>query len=583
MAIEERFAAVISVRNLAGPVLRQIGAQFASLSRQTGLTRIAAAAAGAGRAFAGLAVSVGSVAGPLAAVAATGAALGLGRMATGAASAAGALSDLAARTGVSVQDLQELGDSARLAGVDQATLAAALQKLNRGLADAATGGAGDLGPALRHLGISMRDANGEIRNAADLLPELANAFAQNENQALRVRLATELFGRAGEQLIPMLANGGAALEESRNRFRAYGYSMSEAAERLAQIDDVFETLQVATEGLSQAIGAQLAPILGPIAQSMADWTRANRDLIATNIGSWASGLAETFGRIFADRGPLERLGDFAASVGRVVEALGGAENVLIGFGVLAAAPFVAALVSIVAAFGPLLAALGSLALALGAASPLGLAIIGFGALAAALVADWGGIGSFFARLWQGVVTGMAPQLDMLRQFVEAVGAPLVAGLRAAWSGLTEFFTGLWAGITAVFDAAWSRLQPVVEAISAAMAPLRVGSSPTGPVNSPGAQAQRRANQATGGAQRIEGFDAPDPPPVPSPLGSPLPSVLPNPLAAAALAAPPQQGRVEVEVTMNNLPAGTRVEATSEGNLVQQPRTNVGFALGRPRQ
>jgi hypothetical protein len=280
MAIEERFTAIITARNMAGATLRQIGAQFAALSQQSGLTRIASAAAGVGRAFGNLAMQVGSVAGPLAAIGASAAAIGLTSMTARTAAAAGALSDLSARTGISIQDLQELSDSARLAGVDQATLATALQRLNRGLAEAAAGGGGDLGPLLRHLGISMRGANGQIRNAVDLLPELANVFQRNENQALRTRAATELFGRAGEQLIPMLANGGAALEESRQRFRAYGFSMAESAENLAKIDDVFETLQVAAEGLTQAIGAQLAPILGPIAQSIADWVRANRDLIA---------------------------------------------------------------------------------------------------------------------------------------------------------------------------------------------------------------------------------------------------------------------------------------------------------------
>jgi TP901 family phage tail tape measure protein len=521
MAIEERFTAIISARNLAGATLRQVGAQFAALSRQTGLTRIASAAAGVGRAFANLATQVGSVVGPMAALGAAAGAAGLSSLAVRTAAAGDDLGDLSARTGVAIETLQSLSEVASRAGVDQAGLAGALQKLNRGLAEAANGGTGDLAPALRQLGISMRDANGEIRNAADLLPELADAFARNENQALRTRLATELFGRTGEQLIPMLAEGSAALREGQERFRRYGYSLAPVAEALSEADGQFKDMALSVRGLADAIGAQLAPVLGPIAARMADWVAANRELISSRVGEWAERASASFAAFFADRGPLDRLEGFASAIGSVVEAVGGVQNLMIGFGVLAVAPFLAALVSIAAAFGPLLAALGSLALALGAGSPAGLAILAFAGLAALLISNW--------------------------------------------RPVADFFRGLWADITAIFDAAWARLQPVVEAISAAMAPLRAGSSPTGPVASPEAQAQRRANQRAGGAQFIEGFNT-----------------LPQPAqAAAALAAPAQQGRVEVEVNVNNLPAGSRVEATSEGALVQQPRTSVGFALGRP--
>ena len=529
MAIEERFTAIITARNAAGAVLRQIGAQFAALSQQTGLSRIASAAAGVGRAFGSLALQIGQVAGPLAAIGASAAAIGLGSMAARTAAAAGALSDLSARTGISVQDLQELGDSARLAGVDQNTLATALQRLNRGLAEAAAGGGGDLGPLLRHLGISMRDANGQIRNAVDLLPELADVFQRNENQALRTRAATELFGRAGEQLIPMLANGSRALEESRQRFRQYGFSMAESADGLAKIDDVFETLQVATEGLTQAIGAGLAPVLGPIAQGLADWVRANRDLIATGIGEWAERTSAAIGAFFADRGPLERLADFAATLSGTVEALGGMQNVLIGFGAIAALPFIAALASIVTAFVPLMTAIGALGAALLAGSPVGLAIVAFGAMAAVLVSQW--------------------------------------------EPISAFFRDLWASVTRIFDAAWERIRPVAEAIGAAASVLTGGSSPTGPVAAPDAQQQRRTNWRNRGALGAEGGE-----PRIIGMSRPLPSVLPS---LSNIAPPPaQEGRVTVDVNLNNAPPGTRVEAASNGPLVREPNTSVGYALGR---
>lgn len=570
MAIEERFTAIITARNQASATLRQIGAQFAALSQQSGLTRIASAAAGVGRAFGTLAMQVGSVVGPMAALGGAAAAAGLGSLAVRTAAAGDDLGDLSARTGVAIADLESLSEVASRAGVDQASLAGALQKLNRGLAEAANGGAGDLAPALRRLGISMRDSNGEIRNAADLLPELADAFARNENQALRTRLATELFGRTGEQLIPMLAQGSAELREGQERFRRYGFSLAGAAEAMSEADGQFKDMALSIRGLADAIGVQLAPVLGPIAAQVSDWVVANRDLIATRIGEWAQQAAGAFSEFFADRGPMERLAEFGTMLGSAIEWVGGAQNVLIGFGALAVLPFVAALTSIIAALVPIGTALGSLALALGAASPIGLAVIAFAGLATLLVANWESVSGFFADFWSNLVTGMAPQIDMLRQFVAAVGEPLIAPLRAAWEGLTGFFSGLWGGITGIFSAAWERIAPIVNAISGAVALITGGGSPTGPVAAPEAQAQRRANQRAGGARPIEGFN------------DPLPNALPQPAqAAAAAAGPPQQGRVAVDVNINGLPPGSRADASSEGNLVQAPTTSVGYALGRP--
>jgi hypothetical protein len=65
------------------------------------------------------------------------------------------------------------------------------------MVNAATGGNAELAAAFRRMGIALRDANGKIRTSASVLPELADAFAANENPALRARMATLLFGRGG--------------------------------------------------------------------------------------------------------------------------------------------------------------------------------------------------------------------------------------------------------------------------------------------------------------------------------------------------------------------------------------------------
>jgi TP901 family phage tail tape measure protein len=389
MAVREELTAVITARDLTAGPLRQIGLRFGALARNTGLARIGAAAANVGRQFAILGARVGSVAAPMAALAATGAAGGLVAITRSTAALSDNLNNLAIRTGVSIATLQSLSDVAGRAGVQQNALAASLGRLNNSMVMAATGGNADLATAFRRMGIALRGPTGQIRTAAEVLPELADAFAANENPALRARMATLLFGEAGLALIPVLEGGSRAVREGQQRFQRYGFTMSrEVAAANVAAHNQFEDLRIAIAGMSQAIGSRLAPVLGPIAERMAGWVAQNRELIASRIGEYVERVSQAMERFFEEQGALDRIDGFMTRIGELVEKVGGLRNVLIAFGTVAALPFIAALANIGMAFAPVLRAVGLLALALGAGSPLGLAIIGIGTALTLLVTYW---------------------------------------------------------------------------------------------------------------------------------------------------------------------------------------------------
>lgn len=555
MSGSARFNAIVGIRDETAAPLRAIGARFAAIAQQTGISRLAGSLAAVGQAMAGLAASAGRVAAPMATIGGVAAAAGMIRFATGAAAAGDDLSDLSEATGVSIRDLQAWGDAAQRAGADQQTLAGSLQRLNRGMREAATGGNAELAQMFRLLGIPLRDAQGQIRSASDVLPDLAEAFKVNEDPTLRTTMAIAAFGRAGTALIPMLAAGRRELREQGERWRRYGFDFTNVARQMAVAQNQFDNFAAAMRGLGDAIGARLAPVLGPLAQQTADWVAANRDLIALSVGEWAERVGAALRDFFAERGPLERIEAFSNSVRSTVEALGGWSKIMIGFGALAAAPFVAALVTIVGAAAPLLKALGSLALAMGAGSPIGVALLALAGAGYLIYRNWDELSDFFSGFWSNLVTGMAPQIDMLRQFVEAVGEPLVAPLRAAWSGLSSFFDGVWSGITNAFTTAWEKIRPIADLLAGVASRITAGGSPTGPVNSPAAQALRSSNMQRGGASFIEGFLAP-------PLASPA----------------SRNGEVEMVVRFENAPPGTRVETVTRGPMVGDVRTDVGYSM-----
>lgn len=530
MSGSARFNAVVGVKDETQGPLRVIGARFAALAQQTGLSRLSTSFAAMSQAVGGVASSMTRMAAPIATIGGVAATAGMVRLATGAASTGDDLSDLSEATGVSIRDLQAWGDAAQRAGADQQTLASSIQRLNRGMREAATGGNADLAEMFRLLGISLRDSSGQIRSASDVLPDLAEAFRVNEDPTLRTTMAIAAFGRAGTALIPMLAAGRRELREQGERWRRYGFDFTAVARQMAVAQGQFDNFGAAMRGLGDAIGARLAPVFGPLAQQMADWIAVNREWIAIGIGKWFDDVAASLRAFFAERGPLDRLEDFRDSVGATVQALGGWRKVLIGFGALAALPFVAAVATIVGAMASVLKVVASVAVAMGASSPLGLAILAL-AGSAYLIYD-------------------------------------------NWEPVSAFFRGLWDTITGIFQSAWERIRPIAAAIGAAGAVLTGGSSPTGPVASPEAQQQRRENWRNRGVTRIENYDEGDAPTLPL-INGRLPMLSDLVSSSASGFA---RGEVDMVVRFENAPPGTRIETVTRGNVPGEVRTDVGYSL-----
>ncbi|GAG88856.1 unnamed protein product, partial [marine sediment metagenome] len=78
-------------------------------------------------------------------------------------------------------------------------------------------------------------------------------------------LAADIFGRAGTQLLPMLANGTEGLTEMREEAHKLGIVFDqEAANKAAELTDAMTRVKQATSGLKMAIADKLIPSLMPL-------------------------------------------------------------------------------------------------------------------------------------------------------------------------------------------------------------------------------------------------------------------------------------------------------------------------------
>jgi len=176
------------------------------------------------------------------------------------------LSKLSQKTGLSVQSLSLLKPIAEQSGVSMEGLAKGLQKLATSMADAASGTKLPL-ESFTRLGVSFKDAAGQLRPTEEVLLDLADAFAAMPDGAEKSALAVKLFGKSGVELIPFLNQGRAGIDELKQKFKALGLEISgETAKAAERFNDTLDTVRQALSGVAMKVAEAALPAL----QSLAD-------------------------------------------------------------------------------------------------------------------------------------------------------------------------------------------------------------------------------------------------------------------------------------------------------------------------
>lgn len=590
---EQKFKALITVVDQATAPLRVIDAQISRMTapvrriaagmalvgRHAGLDKVAHAAHQVGERLAHVGEQVKELVGPLAALGAAGSLAGLVEMQRKASEFGANIFDTSKKTGVAVETLESYRYAAQLAGVATESMDRGLTLLNRNLAQAAAGKNKDMAAMLKHLGISLRDAKGQVRSAADVMPELAEAMRVNENPAIRARIAFAAFGRSGADLIPLLIQGRDRLSEMRAEAERLGYVMSADQVRDAkESEDAWKRLGFAVQGLSNTIGAALFPVLTPLIKQLTELIADNRELVAGKVKEFVEGFAKAMKNIPWGT-VLDGMGRFLAVMGEVMST---------GTGLIAVVGAMAAVLA-----GPLLLSLTSATQAL---AGLGVSVARLGAVG--LISAIGAIGNFVTALRAGYTAMAALNLVMAANpiglIVIAVAA-LIAVLILVWKYWDEIVEAIkkaieWTKKFFTFKSEAERNQPVAgrERIASSRSTGGGGAGKPLHITQAGAAATASppvaATEAQGGAG--ERRSLPDLPASPEPY-RPAPGALNNPENVAALraagpgrygaAGQPRDGQVTVKVDIANAPPGTRVAAKSTG-AIPQPKVDVGHAF-----
>ena len=354
------------------------------------------------------------------------------------------INDTSTKTGVATQQLQAYSYAAKLNGIEQETLFGSLTKLNKGLANAATGKNKDVAGLFKKLGVSMRDANGHLRKAGDLMPEIADAFTKIPNPAMRTKAAMALFGKTGADLIPTLMEGGKSLREAAIEAAKLGLVLSsEDIKQADELGDNFDKIHFAAQGLANTIGAKLAPLLNPLINQLIGWYESQREIIASSVAGVVKEVAHWLGSVnWKEIG--QGIKDIAHGIGQFVQAVGGWKNVLLGFVALANLGVVAAVLQIAVAVGQLGLVLKAVGLIAGGWISL---ILLVGYTAYSVWANWSTVVANLKQLWKGFTEWFAGlfaswhPIDTVTNAFSAVGDyfhGLVQGIKDTFTSLIDF-------------------------------------------------------------------------------------------------------------------------------------------------
>ena len=288
--IQDAFSGLGSIAERA---LEPFGAIGRTIS--DALNELTKSAGGSGGAFQQLGTLFGETgvasleaAGGLAAVSA--AAIGIS---VHAAEAAAQLYSLSQSTGVSVEALSALGYAAKATDVPFDAVVKGLEKMAKTAVAAAEAPKGTIS-AYSKLGVSLKDASGNMRDALDIFDQVADSFSKMSDGVEKGARAQQIFSRGGAALIPLMNEWNNGMREVVTTAIQLGAVMDgQTAAASEKLKTSITLLGAAVDGVSNEFLRQMLPGLISAADGVVNWAERNQKAFSWIISAVA-GVADVF-------------------------------------------------------------------------------------------------------------------------------------------------------------------------------------------------------------------------------------------------------------------------------------------------
>lgn len=187
-------------------------------------------------------------------------------------------------------DLQRITHAGEIYGATADSIRSSIASVAKLASSAALGqgGAADFG----FLGISPTDSNGRVKGAIDIMLELSDVISGLETAGEQNLFASRL-GVTPDAVLLLKAGSKEILKTGRE-LDAFSFGVI-SDERAKGAEDYIDAL-VRTKAIVGSLGNEIALRLGPrmssVVEQFVDWSRANKDLISSNLDGWFEELGK---------------------------------------------------------------------------------------------------------------------------------------------------------------------------------------------------------------------------------------------------------------------------------------------------
>ena len=274
------------------------------------------------QAFAGIKKGLGSVTSALfnfkTAIAGAVGVGGIGLLVKNSLEATDRIGKLSGVLGISTKDLQTFKLASEIGGIELETFAKGVRRFTDNIGDFKLG-VGEAKVSFEQLGISTKDVLAIENDQVALLGLVADKLNEVEDGAIKTKLAIEIFGGRGAELINVLDGGTDALVKFAEESQRFGSLTSGQVKAVENFNDSVVRLKTVFFNLVNQIVANLSPAL----QTLSDNLRENLLEGFEKAGDGASGFAKRFAFSILDSidVALAGLGDFGNTTIKIFNKL----------------------------------------------------------------------------------------------------------------------------------------------------------------------------------------------------------------------------------------------------------------------
>lgn len=188
--------------------------------------------------------------------------------------------------GISTDAFQKWQYAAKMTDVSNESLGIGLKQLSKSMEEAVQG-TGDGAKWFQAMGVSVKDAAGNMKPLDEMMMEIAGKFVSWEDGPKKIAIAMALFGRSGQELIPILNQGAGGISKFFAEAQKLGIILSsDIVKKGSEAEDIFKRLEAQMNATKLSMAPLVLEFARGIESILSDLNKLNAWLRANKTTDW---------------------------------------------------------------------------------------------------------------------------------------------------------------------------------------------------------------------------------------------------------------------------------------------------------